>query len=118
MSADFSELNQLIADMTEIPRQADALVRVAVQKTSADIKSDAQMFAPVDTGFLKGSIGYETFIDAGGVTGEIGPTAEYGEYVETGTEIMAPHAYMGPAFDRHAYELDQAMAQIVGRFLT
>lgn len=115
---DFEQLNRLIFDMEAVPRVADPLVRVAVQKTSADIKRDGQLFAPVDTGFLMGSIGYETFIDAGGVTGEIGPTAEYGPYVELGTEVMAPQAYMGPAFDRHAYELDAAMAQIAGGFLS
>lgn len=116
--SEFPELDRLIFDMEAVPREAEGLVRLAVQKTSADIKRDAQLFAPVDTGFLKGSIGYETFIDGAGVTGEIGPTAEYGEYVELGTEKMAPHAYLGPAFDRHAYELDQAMAQIVGGFLS
>lgn len=115
---DFAELNRLIFDMESVPREAEPLVRVAVQKTSADIKRDGMLFAPVDTGFLEGSITYETFIDGMGVTGEIGPTAKYGEFVELGTEKMAPQAYMGPAFDRHSYELDEAMAQIAGGFLS
>lgn len=115
---DFAELNRLIFDMELVPRQAEPLVRVAVQKTSADIKRDGMIFAPVDTGFLEDSITYETYVDAGGVTGEIGPSAFYGEFVEKGTESMAPHAYMGPAFDRNAYKLDEAMGQIAGGFLS
>ena len=114
---DFRELDKLIADMAAVPRELDGLVRVAVQKTAADIKADAQNFAPVDTGFLRGSITYETAVQADAVTAEIGPTAEYGVYVELGTEHMAPHAYLGPSFDRHAHELEQALGQILGGLL-
>lgn len=115
---DLSELNRLIVDMDRVPDTAKPLIRVAVQKTSADIKRDAQIFAPFDTGFLESSISYETWDDGDAIAGEIGPSAEYGEYVELGTARMAPAAYMGPAFDRHAHELDEAMAQIAGGFLT
>jgi len=114
---DFADLDRLIFDMQAVPAEAGPLVRLAVQKTAADIKRDAQLFAPVDTGFLRSSISYETWVDGIGVTADIGPTAEYGEYVERGTEHMAPHAYLGPAFDRHAFELELAMAQIAGGFL-
>ena len=114
---DLSQLNALIVDMEAAPRELEGLVRVAVQKTAADIKADAQAFAPVDTGFLRGSITYETHVRAGGVDAEIGPTAEYGEFVELGTARMAPQAYMGPAFDRRASELDAALSQILGGLL-
>lgn len=114
---DLSQMNQLIVDMQAAPREAESLVRGAVQKTSADIKADAQAFAPVDTGNLRSSITYETHIRAGGVEAEIGPTAEYGIYVELGTARMAPAAYMGPAFDRRAAELDEALSQVMGGLL-
>ena len=48
---------------------------------------------------------------------EVGPTAEYGAYVEYGTSRMAPRAYMGPAFDRHAPDLVTAVEQIRDRLL-
>lgn len=110
---DLSQLNQLIVDMTAAPQKAQQSVRLAVQKTAADIKRDAQMMAPVDTGNLRASIGYETKATADSVEAEIGPTASYGIYVEMGTVNMAPHAYMGPAFDRHAGNLDDALGQIL-----
>ena len=117
MSADVSELNKLAADLTAAGNQALPFARVAVQKTSADIKRDAQAFAPVDTGNLRSSIGYETRELATSVVGEIGPTANYGAFVEFGTSRMAPHAYMGPAFDRHASEFEDAVGAIVERTL-
>ena len=43
---------------------------------------------------------------------EIGPTASYGEYVELGTSRMAPHAYLGPAFDRHAGSWADALDEV------
>lgn len=117
MVGDFRELDKLIADLNAVPRNLERLVRVAMQKTAADIKADAQAFAPVDTGNLRASISYETHITADAVTAEIGPTAEYGIYVEYGTEHMAPQAYLGPAFDRRSPALDQALGQIVDGLL-
>ena len=109
---DASELNSLSASLGRLGRDALPLARVAVQKTAADIKADAQAFAPVDTGNLRSSITYETRELAGSVVGEIGPTAAYGVHVEFGTSVMAPHAFMGPAFDRRAHTLASALAQI------
>lgn len=47
------------------------------------------------TGYLKGSIGLE--IKAMGFTAEVGPTAEYGIYVELGTRFMDAQPYLSPA---------------------
>lgn len=110
------QLNRLAADLGDAGRDALPLARLAVQKTAADIKTDAQTFAPVDTGNLKSSISYETRELAGSVLGEVGPTAAYGAYVEYGTSTQAPQAYMGPAFDRRAPMLEEALAQIADRF--
>ena len=112
ITVDFSELYAFGAHLENVGREAVPFARVAVQKTAADIKRDAQSFAPVDTGNLRSSISYETKSLASSVEAEIGPTANYGHYVEYGTSRMAPHAYMGPAFDRHAHEFEQALAQI------
>lgn len=114
---DLTQMNKLEADMAAAPRELDGLVRAVMQKGAADIKRDAKIFAPVDTGNLRASIGYETKVSAGSVEAEIGPTAEYGHYVELGTTTMAPHAYMGPAFDRHAHLVEDALGQILGGLL-
>lgn len=115
ITVDFSELYAFGAHLENVSRDALPFARVAIQKTAADIKADAQAFAPVDTGNLKSSITYETKSLASSVSAEIGPTAAYGHYVEYGTSRMAPHAYMGPAFDRHAHMFEQALGQIADR---
>lgn len=86
----------------------------AVKKTAADIESDAKAFCPVDTGTLRSSISTSITGDGrfAGISAEVGPTAEYGIYVEYGTSKMAPEAFLGPAFDRHAHELETALGQI------
>lgn len=101
IEVDASELNQLAIDLGAAGARAPVLARQVVQKSSADIKRDGQRFAPVDTGHLMNSITYETRQLPAGAAGEIGPTAEYGRYVEEGTSTMAPRAYMGPALDRN-----------------
>lgn len=113
---DASELNKLSAALGNVSKEALPVARVAVQKTSADIKRSAQAMAPVDTGNLKNSVTYETTQSSDAVEGLIGPTANYGKFVEFGTSRMAPRAFMGPAFDRHAHELETAMGQIARAF--
>lgn len=112
---DMAELNSFAADLGDLAKEALPLARVAVQKSAADIKRDAQAFAPVDTGNLRSSIGYETQELASAVTAEIGPTAAYGPYVEYGTSRTAPQAFLGPAFDRHVGAFEKAIEAIVSR---
>ncbi len=109
MSADVTELDGLASDLAKAPAEALTRSRVVVQKSTADIKRDAQIGAPVDTGNLRNSIGYRTTISATSTDGEVGPTAAYGAFVEDGTSRMAPQPYMGPAFDRNAPLFIQAM---------
>lgn len=112
---DTSELNAIAVQLGAAGPAALPLARAAVQKSSADIKRDGKLFAPVDTGFLRNSITYETQVSDAAAEGEIGPTASYGAYVEFGTSRMAPRAYMGPAFDRHAGEFEQAIQWIANQ---
>jgi HK97 gp10 family phage protein len=111
-TVDASEMNQLAVDLTASTVKVPALARVAVAKTCADTKRDAQAMAPVDTGFLRSSITYETTGSAGGAEGVVGPTASYGRYVEDGTSRMGPHPYMGPAFDRNVPAFVEAFERI------
>jgi HK97 gp10 family phage protein len=107
------ELNTIAADLGKAGFRAGPLAQVAIAKTAADIEADAKAFVPVDTGNLRNSIGR----DVHGLTAEIGPTANYGGFVEWGTSRMAPRAYMGPAFDRRAPGLKEAFTRIAERTL-
>lgn len=110
-SIDASELNAVSASLRGAGREAAERVGQATRKAAMDIRGDAQQFAPVDTGHLRGSIGTDIRDIRGGVQAEIGPTAHYGRYVEEGTYKMAPQPYMGPALDRHSGAWQQAIAQ-------
>jgi|SRR6185295_18409051 len=115
---DITEINRLTFDLTAAAASAAPKAGVAIRKTASDIEGTAKTLAPVDTGNLRNSIG----ISYGGdqilvLQAEIGPTADYGAFVEFGTSRMAPQAYMGPALDRHSHELDTALASLGGHIL-
>lgn len=119
---DYSELTTLAVDMARIPATADRMVSAAVRKTAFDVEATAKAFCPVDTGNLKGSIGTSPIgqdreLRPGDMDAEIGPTADYGAYVEFGTSRHGPAAYMGPALDRHAGDLETALNQLADRLL-
>lgn len=117
MDIEISGVDAIVADFTKFAAEMLPAVRVVTQKTCADTKADAQALSPVDTGFLRASIGYETKALATAVVGEVGPTAAYGEYVEDGTSRMSPQPYMGPAFDRRAPEFEAALGLVADRLL-
>lgn len=94
-----SGLNRLEIDLTNAGHIAGIRSARIVRKTGQDVVRDAQLLCPVDTGNLRSSIGLD--YDPDGFGWEAGPTASYGRYVEEGTSRMAPHAYLGPAFDRN-----------------
>ena len=109
---DASQLNQLAIDLGGASAETLVQARRVVQKTCADTKRDAQIAVPVRTGNLRSSIGFDTRVTSSGASGEVGPTAAYGGYVEYGTSRSAPRAYMGPAFDRNAGSFVDAMARL------
>lgn len=92
--------------------QASPLAQAAVRKVATDIQATAQRLAPVDTGFLRSSIGV-TYSGAGATfSAQIAATADYAGYVEYGTSRTPPQPFMRPAFDQHAPALQAAMARI------
>lgn len=109
------ELRRLAADISRAAASTGQRAQLVVRKTALDIERTAKNMVPVDTGNLKGSIGHSdlrTVGRSGSMAVEIGPTANYGEFVELGTSRMAPQPYMGPAADAHAPSFEQAMRQL------
>jgi HK97 gp10 family phage protein len=87
---------------------------MVVPKT-VDIEASAKNRVPVDTGHLKSSIGTSDLGNVGqfgSLSIEIGPTANYGGFVEFGTSRMAPRPYMESAADIHFPLVKQAVKQL------
>lgn len=115
LNIDASEVRALAADLRRAGPAAIRPAQRAVRKTAHDIESDGKILCPVDTGNLRSSI--STSVLRGGFAAEIGPTADYGHYVEHGTSVQAPQPYMRPAFDRRAPGLEAALSRIVAAIL-
>ena len=86
-------------------------VKKVVRHNGAEMQAKAQQKAPVDTGYLKRSIGIE-FTD-GGMTAEVEPTADYAPYVELGTRFMEAQPYLGPAFNEQKEKFKKDMKKLV-----
>lgn len=113
MGFDTSELQGLERDFEKSGAKVTQLAEAIVAKTAHDIEVTEQVFAPVDTGFLKGSIS----TDVNGLTAEIGPTASYGDYVDRGTKNedgstrMVAQPYVDPAVDAHEPSFGTALGK-------
>ena len=97
LSFDASGLVGFASSLDAIHARAREATRAVVSKASADVETYAKAAAPVDTGNLRASIGSTK---RGPYEAEIGPTANYGGFVETGTSRMGPQPYMAPALER------------------
>jgi phage gpG-like protein len=88
---DTHELQALAVRLNGAPSRAQARAQQVIVKGANDIEVDGKIFCPVDTGNLRNSIS----TDIGTLEAEIGPTADYGIYVELGV----PHSYIIRAKD-------------------
>ena len=107
---DTSQLNALTASLVKAESTAKTMAGMAVAKTALDCEAAAKRHAPVDTGALRNSIG--TSIAGDRMSAEIGPTVNYGAYVEFGTSRMSAQPYMGPAMDEVTPGFVSALEQI------
>lgn len=109
------DLRALAADLERAPGRVGARAAQVIRSGAARITRDAKILAPVDTGNLRASIGADITGDGrtGSITAEIGPTADYGVYVELGTSRMAPQPYLFPAFDNQIDGISRALGDAV-----
>lgn len=114
MAMDNREVRMLSAMLERSIKTTGPKVQLVVRKVAKDIVRDAKLLAPVDTGNLKNSITHSDLRSIGHAGGEveIGPTANYGYFMEYGTSRVAPQPYMNPAADRNEGPFQQAMAQL------
>ena len=117
MSADARQLAQLGVDLTTNSGRLKPQARAAVHKTARDIEADAKHMAPVRTGNLRNSISTTTTDVASVAEAVIGPTADYGAFVEFGTSRQSPQPYLGPAADNRLPGLEDALAEIGANIL-
>jgi HK97 gp10 family phage protein len=112
--ADVTELNTLAIALTTAGARVGAQSAMAVRKTAHDVEATGKSFAAVDTGAMRNSIGFDMIGDgrSGAIEAVIGPTVDYGWFQELGTATQPPAAFMGPALDRHGWELVDALGMI------
>lgn len=108
LSVDTTGVTHLRRSIERIGPRVRKEAGVAVRKRAHDIESLAKQKVPVDTGYLKSTLGFTLGVDD--LIAVIGASANYAAYVEYGTAKMAPRPYLGPAFEavRPAFEADIA----------
>lgn len=117
MEIDASALYDLGKDLGKGPKRFVQQAVIAVRKTALDIEGTAKSIVAVDTGNLKNTIGHSDFRTMSGssIEAEVGPTAEYGHYVEKGTSRMAAQPYMAPALEAHEGAFEAILGDIAER---
>ena len=107
-----NEVNQLAHDLAAAPLKAQRRATTALGKAVKDIEATAKTLAPVDTGFLRPSISSDVTVQGTTIRGEVGPTANYGAYVEGGTRRQRAQPYLRPATDMIVPRYEDAVAKI------
>lgn len=113
ISIDLREVHHLAADLHSAGARVEPAVDREVGRGGFRVQGRAQVGAPKDTGTLASSI----TTDLGHLSYEVGPEAEYGDFLEQGTTGpypienafglgilvlhpgISPQPYLGPAFD-------------------
>lgn len=113
-SLDFGKLDGMISG--SLKTEASQVVR----KTALDILATAQALAPVDTGYLKNSLGVggpdNVFeVEDGGLVCVVGTAVEYANFQEWGTRFVPAHPFLTPAVEAVRPSFEAACAQLVER---
>lgn len=89
MAIEFEGLDDIIGALSDVVDDINDAVRRGVEIGGKIIQSECKAQCPVDTGELRDSITEQTSGGNLSYVSEIGPTADYGIYVEMGTGIYA-----------------------------
>jgi HK97 gp10 family phage protein len=100
-SMDFHELQTWAIELRGVQAQIFHRAELAVRKTAFDIERYAKEIVAVDTGYLKSTISTDFEKSKNQFIAHIGPTANYGIFVELGTSRMRPQPYMRPATEKY-----------------
>lgn len=103
---------QFAAQLRTWNRQIPHKVAMVTGKAVMDTTNGAKVLAPVDTGFLRGSITGNWEVSGTHVTGHVQAGASYARFVENGTRYMAPQPFMGPAFEKVVPKYLTAMGRL------
>lgn len=111
---DVSEVRALAGRVSAGAGRIGARGAAVLRRAAYAMEADAKALAPVDTGTLRASISTSIAGDGrtGRMTAEIGPTADYGGFVEYGTSTQAGQPYLAPAFDRQVPGFEAALASL------
>lgn len=116
MHVHITGLDEIIKDMNKATQRAfGEAVQNAVRLSGSECQEEAKRVVPVDTGFLKQSIGLTMTDNA--MTAEVEPTAEYASYVEYGTRYMSAQPYMRPSFYKQEPKFKKDMEEIPKRLI-
>lgn len=105
-------LNELTSGLAQEVKDAPKHASDVVGEVAQHVKDTARSFAPILTGALRDSIHVSVAVNR--TTREVGPSVEYGGFVEFGTSDTAPQPYLQPAVDKHQDELEEGLAKRVG----
>lgn len=102
INIDVSQVSALAASISASGGRVGAQVAQVVRASGARVERASKQIAPVDTGNLRNSISTTQTGDgrSTSISVAIGPTANYGIFVEEGTSRMRPQPFMGPAFEQ------------------
>ena len=118
MASDGSEeMGRLAADLAAAGPRVGVRAGQAMSKALNDIQAGAKNRAPVDTGALMGSISHEYSRSGSTLRGEVGPTVNYGGFVELGTSRMSAQPYLRPATDAVLPGYEAALSQLGANIL-
>lgn len=96
------EMDEFIEVLEEVPSRFKKDAKRIVKTTSEQMVKDMSATVPVDTGYLRRTIGYK--LKNNGMSARVGANindnAEYASYVEYGTRYMRAQPYFRPAFDK------------------
>lgn len=134
-------IEKLVSGLNRSPAVVAAESRAAMTAGCLMIEASARSLAPKRTGRLAGSISHRISGSGGSLVGEIGPSVQYGIYVEYGTRPhwmppgilpfpamraiarrgTRPHPYMRPAFESNVGRVTKLFTDIgfkvVGRIV-